>query len=232
MKNMVDGSMFQEGVLEQTTSAEMTKTNVVEESNCLTTKMVEEFTSLVATTQEQEPTEVVVEASSRPEKTTTNAETAPPKKVEVVQRLRMLKDVLKEPGMEVAPTKRRRIKAKRKTTQLGNILDFFPKILAPKEWKPTVDGKEIGRKVEVEKRKAMELLEDDELQTTNTKFRRKMVEEAPKTGSRTTLNENFGAQSFSGRDLTDRRKWEAMIWVDNENEGSGQLPGDLDSRTK
>ena len=187
---------------------------------------------MAATTPEQDPKEVMVEVSSKPGKTATTAETAPTKKVEEVRRLRMMKDVLKEPGMEVAPTKRRRMKAKRQTIQRGKILDFFPKILAPKEWKPMLDGMETGRKVEVVKRKAMDMVEDDELRTTTTKFRRKMVEEAPKTGSRTILNENFGAQSFSGRDLTDRRKWEAMVWVDNENEGSGQLPGDLDSRTR
>ena len=205
---------------------------MVEERNDLTTEMVEEVTSLAATTQEQDPTEVMVEVRSKSGKATMTAETAPTKEVVEVQRLRMMKDVLKEPGMEVAPTKRRRMKAKRKTIQRGKILDFFPKILAPKEWKPMLDGMEIGRKVEVEKRKAMELLEDDELQTTNTKFRRKMVEEAPKTGSRTTFNENFGAQSFSGRDLTDRRKWEASNWEVNEKDDSGQFPGDLDRRTR
>ena len=159
-----------------------------------------------------------------------------PKEVEEAKpqttlKMRMITDVLVEPSNGLAPTKRRRGKAKRRLTQIGNIRDFFPKLLTTKEWNPAMDM-EVGPKVELRKRKALEMLEDHATRTTDAKSRRKMVEETQETKSTTNSLMLLGAKSISGRDPTDRLKRETTDWVDNEKDRSGEFPGDLDQETR
>ena len=123
----------------------------------------------------------------------------------------MIDDVLVEPSSNTAPIKRRRGKARPKPTNLGKISNFFTKTVVHKEWK-LVGGKEGGDMVEVRKRKAMDVLEQDASCTTPAKSRRIDDGKNVLTGPGIKTMVYLGAKSFSERETTAGQGREDTNW--------------------
>ena len=133
-----------------------------------------------------------------------------------------------KPGVDEAPVKRRRGKAKRKLTNLGNIRNFFLKIELSKDDIPTVT-REGGASTAMRKRKAEGTVEDLDRRPEDSKSRRIAVKETEETVEDTTY---LGAKSIYGRGTTADERREATNWVERNWNDSGLIPGDLTKKTK
>ena len=116
--------------------------------------------------------------------------------------------VLVEPRIGVAPTIRRRGKAKRSKdmSQTGTIQHYFAKLYTQKEWSTncendgaTVDGGDGGAR----KRKTDSWNDGSKQRRMLEKSRRIMVEEIDEPDDQT--NSNLGARSETGDGPTDRQ---------------------------
>ena len=126
------------------------------------------------------------------------------------QEVRMINDVLVEPGNKVAPTKRRRGKAKRmiESKQQGKIQQYFVKLYATKDWSDTtendgapVDGGGGGAK----KRKGDSGIFGSIQQTKSEKSRRLMMQESLVSRQETNF---LGTISEVEGGMTKRLFWE------------------------
>ena len=154
-----------------------------------------------------------------------------PRMVEVKETMRMMTTVLVEPGVDEAPVKRRRGKAKRKLTNLGNIRNFFLKLEIPKDEKPALP-REGGAVMTLRKRKAEGVVEEHYRRLEGSKSRRTLLTENEKTVEMTNSTGYLGAKSFCGRGTTEDSGREATNWVECNLDDSGRVPGDLTKKTK
>ena len=124
---------------------------------------------------------------------------------------RSINDVLVEPGANVAPTKRRRGKAKRakEIKPQGTIQTYFAHISKHKVWSKTPENDDGGGGG-ARKRKGDFLMDGASQRTQSEKSRRRMVEETPnldpETNSGTECSFNFGAKSGIGEETTARHE--------------------------
>ena len=126
------------------------------------------------------------------------------------QMRRMINDVLVEPRMMDAPTKRRRVRARRsKCPKIqGTIKEYFAKIHVPKE---TSDGSSTVEGAQLRKRKGEDLLvEDLKRRTLSKEPLRLLMEDDEETcglaNSRTLCPIIWGAKSGNGRETDDGQK--------------------------
>ena len=154
-----------------------------------------------------------------------------PRMVEAKDTVRKMTTVLVEPGDDEAPTKRRRGKARRKLTNLGNIRNFFLKLEIPKDERPALP-REGGAVMTMRKRKAEGMVEEHYRRPKGSKSRRTSLTETEKTVEMTNSTGYLGAKSFCGRGTTEDSRREATNWVESNLDDSGCIPGDLTKKTK
>ena len=137
-------------------------------------------------------------------------------------RLRMINDVLREPGPNMAPPKRRKAKAKRtnSTMSLGNIRKYFSNICHDKDL--SSDGEKEGG-AGGSKRKQVDCVEHLPVHGSK-KSRRTLTEATNYVGSidSGTLCPNvLGGNSICGREPDARRR----NWVGFKEKEGGTIQG-------
>ena len=151
--------------------------------------------------------------------------------METTTKLRMIGDVLMESRSKIPPPKRRIRKAKKTTKPIirGTIQKYFLNLHVRKECNTILaEGAEFP--VEMRKRKAMDVLEQDASCTSPAKSRRiddgKNVLTGP--GIKTILY--LGAKSISERETTVGQRRDDTNWINLgglRERGKCSLPGDF-----